>query len=80
MSSNKFLSDNNFLNEKGDKIDIACNQEFIARYNAMQMRKPVIKANGFCFNCENPVEGLFCNLSCSEDWQKRQNAEKINGR
>lgn len=78
MFRQQFIEDNAFLNERGDTADIACKQEFIARHNAMLFRKPEIKPTGFCYNCEDPIKGLFCNITCTEDWQKREDMSKYN--
>lgn len=36
---------------------------------------------GFCHNCDEPVpiDGLFCDSDCSDDWHARQRAARRQG-
>lgn len=42
---------------------------------------PEVESNGHCANCGEPATKAtrFCDVSCREDWQLRQSAQRRNG-
>lgn len=70
-----------------DEIDIGNEQaERILEVERTQ-RKPVLPHTGTCHNCFEPIVGneLFCPSApgeegCRDDWQRREDAKRRNGR
>ena len=52
-----------------------------AREQAALLRKPILKAIGFCYNCSDGIGHgmIFCSKDCAEDWQRFQDAKTRNG-
>lgn len=56
--------------------DQATEAEERDRERALLMRKPVLSRTGRCYNCENPVEELYCDVDCRDDFEKRQRCNR----
>lgn len=41
---------------------------------------PKLKKLGWCHNCEEPTEEVFCCFECRDDFEKRNRALKIAGK
>lgn len=43
----------------------------------MQKKNTTLQPNGFCYNCDENVEGTraFCDEDCRDDYTKRKHAE-----
>lgn len=56
-----------------DDADIASEQEEAARAEALRTARtrPVLQANGRCYNCGEDCWGLFCDEGCTRDYDKR---------
>lgn len=48
--------------------------------NAIANKKKVPEKTGFCLACGEPVEGVFCDAGCREDYEKMEKMRKISGR
>jgi hypothetical protein len=62
-----------------DITDDATDQELKFTELAIQAARacrPQLPRNGRCHNCEELVEGLFCDADCRQDWEKRQRARR----
>jgi hypothetical protein len=59
-----------------DEVDNANDMSEMLLQNAIKQKSLlfVTEPTGYCFNCEEPVEGSkkFCNSECCEDWEYRQ--------
>ena len=59
-----------------DEIDSAnkCSEHYLNV--AKKNRRPELKPCGYCWNCEEPTNGVFCCFECGQDFEKRS---KFNG-
>jgi hypothetical protein len=64
-----------------DNVDRASKIEEKQRQQALLMRKPELKAVGFCHLCGDWVEPgrIFCSVDCRDDWDREQAAKQRNG-
>lgn len=64
-----------------DEADNAQKLEEQERERALLLRKPTLKAIGYCYYCSSdlPHGMLFCDVSCRDCWQEEQDAKKRNG-
>lgn len=37
-----------------------------------------LEAKGVCYNCDEPVSGLFCDSDCRDDYEYREKRRKAN--
>ena len=59
--------------------DIATETEALFFQVAMQNKLPILPFIGECWNCTTPLNtGVFCDVSCSEDFEKVQRANRMN--
>lgn len=51
------------------------------RQQASLLRKPSLRAIGYCYHCSDdlPPGLLFCSLDCREDYERAQAARRHNG-
>lgn len=54
-----------------DEVDSAQKIEELALKSALSVRKPHLRAVGYCFNCGEECHGCFCDADCGEDYHKR---------
>lgn len=54
-----------------DIVDQA--NDLIEFMSTHQIKKaPTLEPTGFCYFCDEPVERLFCDADCRDDFQKEQ--------
>jgi len=44
----------------------------VALQAALTHRKPTLKPKGLCYNCDEPIPGIYCDADCREDHEKRE--------
>lgn len=62
-----------------DDADRAAENDEMLTAAALTFRKPVLFANGICYNCGESSAGVFCDSDCREDWERQKSAEKRSG-
>lgn len=62
-----------------DDSDRATAQEEMQLAASLTFRKPVLFANGLCYNCGESTPGIFCDSDCRTDWERQKAAEKRSG-
>ncbi|WP_065647760.1 hypothetical protein [Pantoea eucrina] len=55
-----------------DIVDIANERMEVALAAALTHRKPTLKPKGVCYNCDEPIPGIYCDADCREDHEKRE--------
>ena len=58
-----------------DEIDRQVERDELFLDAMIAVRKPVIPPTGRCYNCDEPVTGLFCDADCRDDYAKAEYAE-----
>ena len=54
-----------------DDADRASETEQVQLRAAIARREPVQPHTGFCFNCEEPCDGAYCDKDCRDDFERR---------
>lgn len=62
-----------------DDADRATENDAIQTAAALAVRKPILYANGLCYNCGDRTDGVFCDSDCRADWERQKAAEQRNG-
>ena len=57
--------------------DQASDAEERFREAALKARKPVLPANGHCYNCSDETHGVFCSAACREDYELREKQRRV---
>lgn len=67
-----------------DLIDKAAEVEELLRMEALGKQQASVRlvATGCCLNCDEPLQpgALFCDADCTHDYERRQSAERRNGK
>ena len=61
-----------------DQADELIQMSLTNKINEIRSKKP-LQATGKCLNCDEQVEGLFCDVDCRDDYDYRNKRGKING-
>jgi len=54
-----------------DPGDLGSAAEEVDRARALAYRKPVLTPCGFCYNCGEPIPGVYCDKDCESDHLRR---------
>lgn len=46
--------------------------EALHRAAALKFRKPQLQPIGYCYYCNEPVKGIFCDIECSKSYEHEQ--------
>ena len=60
-----------------DIIDLIQEQEEIIKQSLISnTRKTSLPYTGFCYNCNEPTEHMFCDCDCRYDYEARERQRK----
>ncbi len=64
-----------------DWIDESQEFQELVRAEALAKRKKVPEKTGLCLACDEPLnDGVFCDQSCRDDWEKMERIKAIKGK
>jgi hypothetical protein len=44
---------------------------------ALSRTQPTLPRTGHCYNCDEPVAGVFCDADCGHDYERRQQNRRV---